>query len=55
LKRLIERHVAETGSRHAARILNDWETERAHVWHVVPKEYAKYLARPMTEVAAAAE
>jgi len=55
LKRLIERHVAETGSRHAARILNDWENERGAFWHIVPKEYAKYLARPMTEVAAAAE
>jgi glutamate synthase (NADPH/NADH) large chain len=55
LKRLIERHVAETGSRHAARILNDWETERTRFWHVVPKEYAKYLPRPMSEVAVAAE
>ncbi|WP_424814482.1 glutamate synthase large subunit [Roseococcus sp. YIM B11640] len=55
LKRLIERHVAETGSRHAARILNDWDKERGAFWHVVPKEYAKYLERPMTEVAAAAE
>jgi glutamate synthase (NADPH/NADH) large chain len=55
LRALIERHVAETGSRHAARILNDWEHERARFWHVVPKEYAKYLPRPMREVAAAAE
>jgi len=55
LKRLIERHVAETGSRHAARLLNDWESERGHFWHIVPKEYAKYLARPMSEVAVAAE
>ncbi|MEI6161187.1 MAG: glutamate synthase-related protein, partial [Roseococcus sp.] len=55
LKRLIERHVAETGSRHAARILNDWENERGAFWHIVPKEYAKYLARPMTEIAEAAE
>jgi len=55
LRRQIERHVAETGSRHAARILNDWESERGAFWHVVPKEYAKYLARPMSEVAVAAE
>ncbi|MBS7811537.1 glutamate synthase large subunit [Roseococcus pinisoli] len=55
LRALIQRHVTETGSRHAARILNDWDTEREAFWHVVPKEYAKYLARPMTEVAAAAE
>jgi len=55
LRRQIERHVAETGSRHAARILNDWESERATFWHVVPKEYARYLARPMSELAVAAE
>jgi glutamate synthase (NADPH/NADH) large chain len=55
LRRLIERHVAETNSRHAARILNDWEEELAHFWHVVPKEYARYLARPMSDVAVAAE
>jgi glutamate synthase (NADPH/NADH) large chain len=55
LRRLIERHVAETGSRHAARILNDWEDERGHFWHVVPKEYARYLGRPMSDVAVAAE
>ncbi|MBY0336423.1 MAG: glutamate synthase large subunit [Acetobacteraceae bacterium] len=55
LKALIERHVQETGSRHAARILNDWATERDRFWHVVPKEYARYLPRPMAEVAAAAE
>ncbi|MCW8084487.1 glutamate synthase large subunit [Sabulicella glaciei] len=55
LRALIERHVAETGSRHAARILNDWPEERAHFWHVVPKEYARYLPRPMAEVPQAAE
>jgi glutamate synthase (NADPH/NADH) large chain len=55
LRRLLERHVTETASRHAARILNDWDTERDAFWHVVPKEYAKYLERPMTEIAEAAE
>ncbi|MDR0809449.1 MAG: glutamate synthase large subunit, partial [Gemmobacter sp.] len=55
LRRLLERHAAETGSRHAARLLNDWDTERNAFWHVVPKEYVKYLERPMTEVAEAAE
>ncbi len=55
LRGLIERHVAETGSRHAARLLNDWESERGRFWHVVPKEYARYLARPMSEVPQAAE
>ncbi|WP_353211849.1 glutamate synthase-related protein, partial [Rhodovarius sp.] len=55
LKGLIERHVAETGSRFAARLLNDWAAERESFWHVVPKEYAKYLPRPMAEVSQAAE
>jgi glutamate synthase (NADPH/NADH) large chain len=56
LQALIARHVAETGSRLAARLLNDWEQERRHFWHVVPKEYVKYLAAPMRDaVAVAAE
>ncbi len=55
LKALIERHVEETGSRFAARLLNDWGAERDRFWHIVPREYAKYLPRPMTEVSRAAE
>jgi glutamate synthase (NADPH/NADH) large chain len=56
LQALIARHVAETGSRLAARLLNDWEQERRYFWHVVPKEYVKYLAAPMRDaVAVAAE
>ena len=54
LKDLIARHVAETGSRLAARLLNDWEQERGRFWHVVPKEYAKYLPVPMRDPAAIA-
>jgi hypothetical protein len=50
LKKLVERHVHETGSRFAARLLNDWAEAREHFWHIVPKEYAKYLPRPMAEV-----
>jgi glutamate synthase (NADPH/NADH) large chain len=55
LQQLIQRHVEETGSRHAARILNAWGEMRGLFWHVVPREYARYLPRPMAEVAAAAE
>lgn len=55
LKGLIERHVEETGSRFAARLLNDWASERERFWHIVPREYAKYLPRPMAEVSRAAE
>jgi glutamate synthase (NADPH) large chain len=53
LRALIGRHVAETGSRLAARILNDWEGHRGHFWHVVPKEYARYLPVPMEGAQAA--
>jgi glutamate synthase (NADPH/NADH) large chain len=44
----------ETGSRLAARILNDWEGHRGRFWHVVPKEYARYLPVPMEGVQTAA-
>ncbi|MCE2922265.1 MAG: glutamate synthase large subunit [Roseomonas sp.] len=54
LRDLIARHVTETGSRFAARLLNEWATERGRFWHVVPKEYAKYLTVPMSEVPAIA-
>jgi glutamate synthase (NADPH/NADH) large chain len=54
LQVLIGRHVAETGSRLAARLLNDWETERGRFWQVVPKEFAKYLPVPMQDEAAVA-
>ncbi|WP_376092192.1 glutamate synthase large subunit [Roseomonas sp. CCTCC AB2023176] len=55
LKALVERHRDETESRLAARILNDWATERDRFWHVVPKDYANLLPVPMTEQALAAE
>jgi glutamate synthase (NADPH/NADH) large chain len=55
LRALIARHVEETGSRHAARLLNDWENQRGLFWHVVPKEYARFLPRPMEDAAIAAE
>jgi glutamate synthase (NADPH/NADH) large chain len=34
--------------------LNEWATERGRFWHVVPKEYAKYLPVPMSEAQAIA-
>ncbi len=52
LKALIERHVAETGSRYAASMLNDWERELPNFWQVVPRDYVKYLASPLSEAAA---
>jgi len=38
---LIEAHYAATGSLHAGAILNDWETRRAGLRHVVPFEAPK--------------
>jgi len=49
---LIEEHERETGSRHAQRILAEWERERLAFWQVVPKEMVQRLAQPL---AAAAE
>jgi glutamate synthase (NADPH/NADH) large chain len=49
LKNLIQRHVIETESRYAATMLNDWARELPHFWQVVPKEYVKYLAAPLSE------
>ncbi len=55
LKELIARHQAETGSPLAASLLVHWAAERERFWHVVPKDYARYLPQPMREVALAAE
>ncbi|MGP3696559.1 glutamate synthase large subunit [Rhodobacter sp. NSM] len=49
LKGLIERHVKETGSRHASRILNDWESERANFLQVCPKEMLVHLPFPLSD------
>jgi glutamate synthase (NADPH/NADH) large chain len=40
--------VKETQSHFAARLLNDWDRELPHFWQIVPKEYVKYLAAPLT-------
>ncbi len=54
LQALVARHAQETNSPLAARLLNDWGQERARFWHVVPKDYARYLPQPMTEAPAVA-
>jgi len=54
LKNLVERHVTETESRHAASMLNDWDREFPHFWQIVPKDYIKYLPVPLDEQAEAA-
>ncbi len=48
LRDLIEEHIAETQSRFAAEILNDWERELTKFWQIVPKEMLNRLAVPVT-------
>jgi glutamate synthase (NADPH/NADH) large chain len=48
---LVARHVAETNSRYAARLLHDWDRTLPQIWQVVPKEFIKHLPVPLSEVA----
>jgi len=47
LRGLIERHVAETGSRKGAAILAGWEVERGHFVQVCPREMLRHLSHPL--------
>ena len=47
LKGLIERHVAETGSRRGQDILQYWDRERAHFIQLCPKEMLNKLSHPL--------
>ena len=49
LRKLIEAHVAETGSVHGARILADWATERVNFVQVCPKEMLAHLPHPLSD------
>jgi glutamate synthase (NADPH/NADH) large chain/glutamate synthase (ferredoxin) len=49
LKGLIERHAAETGSRKAARILDNWAEERRNFLQVCPKEMVARLPYPLSD------
>ena len=53
LKGLIERHLAETGSRKAAQILQDWAVEKGRCLQVCPKEMLVHLPHPLTDEPAA--
>jgi glutamate synthase (NADPH/NADH) large chain len=52
---LIERHVEETQSRWADRILRNWDTEKQRFWQVVPKEMLNRLEHPVSAAGAAAK
>ena len=48
LKGLIERHLAETGSRKAADILQHWDSELANFVQVCPKEMLTIIPHPLS-------
>ncbi len=48
LKSLVQEHVDETQSIYAEQLLNDWERELGHFWHVVPKEMLNRLPHPLS-------
>ena len=47
LKSLVEQHLAETGSRKAADILQHWDVELGNFLQVCPKEMLDKLAHPL--------
>ena len=49
LVRLIEAHVAETGSARAEDISRDWPEKRKLFWQVCPKEMLARLAHPLSD------
>src|SRR5690606_29035548 len=53
LKGLVERHAAETGSKKARAILQNWARERANFLQVCPKEMLAHLPHPLSRDAAA--
>ncbi len=54
LKDLVRRHVRETQSRFAERLLNDWRRELPRFWQVVPTEMVSILEHPLSDEDAAA-
>jgi glutamate synthase (NADPH) large chain len=49
LKGLIARHLDETGSRIAERILSNWDRERLNFLQVCPKEMVDRLPYPLSD------
>ena len=48
LKGLLQMHHDETASALAGRLLNHWDREAQHFWHVVPLEILERLDHPVT-------
>ncbi len=53
LRDLVERHAEETNSRYARMLLHDWARALPRFWHVVPRDFVKYLPVPLSDVPAA--
>jgi glutamate synthase (NADPH/NADH) large chain len=49
LQDLVARHVLETNSRYARMLLQDWDRTLPRFWQIVPKDYVKYLAVPLSD------
>ena len=49
VKALVARHVAETNSRYAEKLLHEWESTLPQMWQVVPRDYVRYLPVPLAE------
>ncbi|AXI48465.1 glutamate synthase large subunit [Sulfitobacter sp. SK012] len=47
LEQLLERHLEETGSKKAAEILQNWDSEKAHFMQICPKEMLTRLPAPL--------
>ena len=48
VRSLVKEHVEETESKLGEQLLNDWNRELEHFWHVVPKEMLSRLPHPLT-------
>ncbi len=48
LEELLEMHIAETGSRKAAEILQNWDIEKANFLQICPKEMLVHLPAPLS-------
>ena len=50
LHTLVERHAELTGSAHAQRMLEDWDSVLGRFWQVVPKDMVNKLDHPLGDV-----
>jgi glutamate synthase (NADPH/NADH) large chain len=49
LRELVSQHALETGSRYAARMVHEWDSELPKFWQIVPKDYVVHLTVPLVE------